>query len=320
MPLSNYFTSLAEFFFKLPQKNIAKIISVTLIIYIAYLAANLTWLVVPQQNSKTLTGGKTSNFNNNFQQKVKQHIDINGLTKLNLFGRYQVHVVDEEIIAVKDAPETRLNLILTGVVTSSKKEKGAAIIENTGKQETYGIGEKIAGTRATLAQVMNDRVLIKQSGRLETLMLDGFEYKKVSSVQRKKSTGLRRITVNESNKDNLATTQIDLRKNKALAQRMKKLKDDLAQNPAKISDYLKISRVTNAGKTIGYRLTPSKDKAFFDAAGLKVGDIAIAMNGYDLTDTAQAAQALKALRESSEISLTVNRQGRNSEILFSINK
>ena len=80
------------------------------------------------------------------------------------------------MVEIEDAPQTRLNLTLTGVVASSNRENAAAIIEHQSSQETYGIGDLITGTRATLEQVHNDRVLIKQSGRLETLMLDGFEY------------------------------------------------------------------------------------------------------------------------------------------------
>jgi general secretion pathway protein C len=320
MPLSTHFTSLAELISKLPQKPIAKVISTILIVYIAYLAAKLTWLMTPQPTPENIIGGKTVNFNQNSQQISKPNIDISMITTLNLFGHYQAQKVNEQVLAVQEAPETRLNLTLTGVVTSSNKDGGAAIIENAGTQETYGIGDKIAGTRATLTQVLNDRVLIKQSGRLETLMLDGIDYKKFAAANQQKPTGLILIedTSSENNDDN--TAQVDKRKNQALAQRMKEIKDDIADNPGKISDYLKISRVTEAGETIGYKLMPSGDNEFFDAAGLKTGDIAIAINGYDLTDPEQAVQALKALQEETEISLTVNRQGDNAEILFSINK
>jgi general secretion pathway protein C len=289
-------------------------------VYIAYLAAKLTWLMTPQPTPENIIGGKTVNFNQNSQQISKPNIDISMITTLNLFGHYQAQKVNEQVLAVQEAPETRLNLTLTGVVTSSNKDGGAAIIENAGTQETYGIGDKIAGTRATLTQVLNDRVLIKQSGRLETLMLDGIDYKKFAAANQQKPTGLILIedTSSENNDDN--TAQVDKRKNQALAQRMKEIKDDIADNPGKISDYLKISRVTEAGETIGYKLMPSGDNEFFDAAGLKTDDIAIAINGYDLTDPEQAVQALKALQEETEISLTVNRQGDNAEILFSINK
>ena len=72
--------------------------------------------------------------------------------------------------------KTRLNLTLTGVVASSEQEAGTAIIENRGSQAVYGLGEKIEGTNATLQKVYNDRVIIKNGVRNETLMLDGIDY------------------------------------------------------------------------------------------------------------------------------------------------
>ncbi len=318
MPLSDQFTSLADILSRLPQKKIAQIISVLLIVYLAYLSAQITWLffATPDRNMGIIT----NNSKVNSQQNRIQGINLNKVNSLNLFGRYQAVAMPDEVIEVKDAPETRLNLTLTGVVASSEKNAGAAIIENAGQQETYGIGEKIKGTRATLAQVMRDRVLIKQAGRLETLMLDGFEYKKVASSPTQKSSALTKVKAQNTYKQNTKRQRIDLRKNKALAQRMAQLKQDLAQNPAKLTDYIKISPARRDGRITGYKLLPGKDKDFFKSAGLRTGDIAIAMNGYDLTQPAQAAQALKALREDTEISLTVDRQGSTSEILFSINK
>jgi len=42
------------------------------------------------------------------------------------------------------------------------------------------------------------------------------------------------------------------------------------------------------------------------------------MNGLDLTIPSEAAQALQALKEDTELSLLVERDGTTTEILFSI--
>ena len=65
---------------------------------------------------------------------------------------------------------------------------------------------------------------------------------------------------------------------------------------------------------------PGKKAEFFQSAGLKSGDVAIQMNGLDLTNPSEAAQALKALREEQEVSLLLDRDGDMTEILFSINE
>ena len=63
---------------------------------------------------------------------------------------------------------------------------------------------------------------------------------------------------------------------------------------------------------------PGKDPTFFESAGLKTGDVAIQMNGFDLTAPREAAQALQSLKEQREVSLLLDRNGDMTEILFSI--
>ena len=63
---------------------------------------------------------------------------------------------------------------------------------------------------------------------------------------------------------------------------------------------------------------PGKDPTFFESAGLKNGDVAIQMNGFDLTEPREAAQALQSLKEEREVSLLLDRNSEITEILFSI--
>lgn len=312
MLLSDQLTSLFEVFAKLPQKKFAQAISVILLAYIAYLCAQLTWLFAPQGVS-----GKNTNMLVSNKTESSHQVDITSLQALNLFGKYN-QKNEEQVVEVKDAPETRLKLTLSGVVASEHPNIGAAIIENAGKQETYGVGDIIIGTRATLEQVLNDRVLIKQAGRLETLMLDGFEYQKIAANQIKPTKLQSRMIMNSPKQRD--KHKLDQRKNSALKEKMAELKKNLADNPGRITDYLKISPQRVAGKIVGYRLMPGKEQAFFKASGLKQGDVATQMNGFELSEPAQAAQALQALREDTEISLTVDRHGEIMDILFSINK
>ena len=72
------------------------------------------------------------------------------------------------------------------------------------------------------------------------------------------------------------------------------------------------------GATVGYLLMPGKDPEFFKSSGLQSGDVAVQMNGYDLTSPIDAAQALQALKTEPEVALWVDRNGEVTEILFSI--
>ena len=246
-------------------------------------------------------------------RSAQQDVDISPLQKLNLFGRYNENEQIKEVAKeITDAPVTRLQLTLAGLVASDNPEGAAAIIEYQGKQETYGIGELIKGTRASLEEVLTDRVIIKQSGRLETLMLDGADYNQpAQNVANKKA---KQDAIKKRNTANV----VDQRSNKELTVNATKLRTDLAKDPGKITDYLRISPARIKGKIVGYRLSPGKNPEFFKLSGLKSGDIAVQMNGNDLLAPLEAAQALSALRTERDISLLIERRKELIEILFSI--
>jgi len=314
MQLPSNMAFLTEHLNKLPQIKIAKTIIVLMLFYIVYLFAELTWKAVPSSHQPSVVP-EASNIKRSKNQQGQ--FDIDRFISLNVFGAYQQSQEKEDIPEVQDAPETKLNLILAGVVASSDKNVAAAIIEQNGNQETYGVGDKIKGTRAQLSQVHADRVLIKQSGRMETLMLDGVNYSKQPQTVKPRTKPAKKEVINkQSPRQNKET--VDLRDNLKLSKAVKNLKNDLVSNPSKISDYLKISPKREEGKVIGYRLMPGKEAEFFNTSGLKTGDVAVQMNGLDLSIPTESAQALKLLREANDIALLVNRNGELTEILFSI--
>lgn len=307
MQLPTDFTSLTDVLQKLPQEKIAKILSVLLLGYIAYLCAELTWQLLPQKVFK----------NTIIEQKLgveaspkTEQVDLSSIKQLNLFGTFSEQKTVTEV-KVQDAPETKLRLTLSGTVASDEPAIAAAIIENNGKQETYGVGDKITGTRAILESVASDRVLLKQSGRLETLMLEGFKYNQ--SNQR-----TRHNTAPAIQEKKHSEKVIDQRDNRALRQSAMQLKNDINNDPGKITEHLKIVPKRQNGGIVGYQLMPGKKPEFFRASGLKSGDIAVQMNGLDLTIPSEAAQALQALKQDTELSLLVERNGEITEILFSI--
>jgi general secretion pathway protein C len=304
-------TDLNSFLSLLGHKRVAQLVMALLLVYIANIFANITWSAVPQAQGKHYSANK-GNGQNFKSDNTNQAVDIAKIQSLNLFGQTNEAEIEEPEIEMADVPETKLNLTLSGLVASDNKSISAAIIEYQGKQETYGIGDIIIGTRANLEQVLMDRVIIKQSGRLETLMLDGFDYSQpAQKVARQGSSQNSRTKISGAG-------VVDKRSNKSLTVSAKNLRQELAKDPAKISDYLRISPKRNDGKIIGYTLRPGKKPEFFKLSGLKTGDVAVEMNGYDLIAPKQAMQAMAEMKTARDISLVVNRQGSLTEILISL--
>jgi general secretion pathway protein C len=292
------------------QRRIAQFIIVTLVIYMAFISAKMTWFLMSETSHSTPHAIKATAVNSSGNSQIG--FDMTKLQALNLFGLYSEQEIEEQIEIVKDAPQTRLQLRLSGLVASDDVKTAAAIIEHKGKQETYGVGDVIIGTRASLEQVLMDRVIIKQSGRLETLMLDGFDFKEPA-----KSLSSKTKTKNKLSKQSESGV-LDHRNNRELSHTAKRLREDLAKNPGKITDYLRIMPKRKKGKIVGYSLRPGKEPEFFKLSGLKTGDVAVQMNGYDLVVPLEAAQALGATKEARDISLLIERNGSLMEVLFSI--
>jgi len=301
MQLPSNLSELSDTWAKAPQDKIAKSISLVAIIVLAYLLAQFTWLVLtPTQSPVTLAAKPVTSTG----QQNNQSANVAGITALNLFGKYNQEPKVEEVV-VQDAPETSLRLTLSGTVASDDPATAAAIIENNGKQETYGIGDQITGTRATLESVATDRVIIKHRGKHETLMLDGVKYSKQKAKRQSARTTSREKTKTPPTERRLVPGVADV-------------KAELAANPAKLTDYMRISPRRVEGKITGYELRPGKRPEFFTAAGLKAGDVAVQINGLDLTVPQESMQALRALREDSDLSLLIDRGGEMTEILLSL--
>ncbi|MCJ8296997.1 MAG: type II secretion system protein GspC [Colwellia sp.] len=315
MPLPSNMIDLSSLLSQLGHRRVAQFSMALLLVYIAYVGAKITWSVVPQAQSNQSSSAAINTRNSNATNK-RHTIDVAKIQSLNLFGLYNEGDIVEPEIEMANVPETKLNLILTGLVASDVQSIAAAIIEYQGKQETYGIGDIIVGTRANLEQVLMDRVLIKQSGRLETLMLDGFDYNQPAKKVANKPAAKRNNT--KIGPQSTRSGVVDQRSNKQLTATAKNLRAEFSQDPAKIGDYLRISPKRKDGKIIGYTLRPGKKPEFFKLAGLKSGDVAVEMNGFDLIAPTQAMQAMAEMRQARDISLLVNRQGNLTEILISL--
>ena len=158
------------------QQKLSLVTCCLLIAASAWILGQLAWFIEPAE--QTVVPWKATASSSSSPQST---LDISSLQQSNMFGAYNpttAPVVKQQVI--QDAPKTRLNLVLVGAVASSNPKLSLAVIANRGTQATYGINEEIEGTRAKLKAVLVDRVIIDNSGRDETLMLEGIEYKRLA--------------------------------------------------------------------------------------------------------------------------------------------
>ncbi|WP_077315187.1 type II secretion system protein GspC [Vibrio palustris] len=267
--------------------------SVAFIASCAWLLGETVWLIPEQEHSipawtaaHVTVSSKPSN------------LDITDLKKADLFGHYTAQPVKEPSRSVAvDAPKTRLNLLLVGVVSSSNSHSSLAVISHQGSQDTYGIDETIDGTSVKLKAVLPDRVIINNGGRDETVMLNGLDYTKP--------------TINKTSNTLTQSTQ-------ATQQQLRAIRNEIQKSPSAILKYVHMSQLKQGPVIMGYRLKPGANKALFESVGLQAGDVATKINGIDLTAQDALTKVMSALSNTKEINLTVERDNQVRTIEFAL--
>ncbi|MCC2617054.1 type II secretion system protein GspC [Aestuariibacter halophilus] len=285
------------------QRPINVVVVVVLSVYLLHFAAQLTWRLLPEPTPDAQNTPPAASVSNR-TSAAGPRIDLAAIDRLHLFGDPSA-VEQPTQPVVTDAPQTRLNLTLHGVVATTTRNQSAAIIENRGTQATYGLNEKIDGTNAILKEVFADRVILQNGPSRETLMLDGLEYEK-PSTQRASAKPVR-PSFTPSNPARQQQPEQDV--NRTLSRDAAEATRELQENPGDFTDYIAISPQQQDGELVGYQVSPGRKPQLFQAAGLQSGDIITEINGLDLTDPQQALEAMNMLRTSLSLQITVNRAG-----------
>ncbi|EOX4929390.1 type II secretion system protein GspC [Vibrio alginolyticus] len=282
------------------QAKLSLLLTCLFIAITGWILGKIVWLAIPQSSEVPQWRPSASSV---AASNKGDAIDFNVLQNANLFGKYteqKAAVVEQPI--VKDAPKTRLNLTLVGAVASSDANTSLAVIANRGKQATYGLGEEIEGTRATLKAVLVDRVIIDNQGRDETLMMEGIEYKKLSESPQ--------VARAQAQRAEAATSDV--------GEKLEQIREEIAKDPQSVFKYITISPVKKDGDIVGYRVSPGRDAALFNDVGLQPGDIAVQLNGIDLSDPSSSVQLMQVMSDPQELNLTVERDGQQYDIYIQL--
>ena len=268
-------------------------------ILLAYQLALLTWAFVPETKSALLWEPVAVNNSQNLKK-----INTLSLQQLHLFGETSEKLVVQEKNVV-NAPKTRLNLKLVGIVAANNPQYSSVIIDQRGRQGSYFIDSPIDGTRAIISQIYQDRVILDVGGVYQTLMLDGVEEVDKQHLRHEKTSKVaQKSEVRKVIKEERKTVNLD--------------RNELLENPGKLTDYIRISPVREGGQVKGYRVKPGKNRELFEQAGLKNGDLAVELNGIDLTDMKQAITLMKEFPTMTDMTLSIERSGQLHELYFSI--
>ena len=277
------------------NKYLPPAVNILLLIACSYTLAQLTWLLVPAEDNTAVVPVHQSIKTAALQQTALQQ-KIQAIPNAHLFGIHQQKV---DAPVKQDAPETKLNLVLKGVLASDPMQSASAIISKgkNGEEDIYGIGDTVSG--AVIREIYADRVILERNGRFETLRLP----KEFSD-----NTLIQSVESDSSDSGDLSTP----------GEVLGEIREKIIKNPTSFGEYAIPIPYNENGRLKGYRLQPQGDNALFEQVGLDANDVVIQINGVDLNDPAKGLQALRELQQAKQVEITVLRNGSEIPLHFEI--
>lgn len=317
-------------------------VTLGLIVLSGSLLAQLTWLLFPAKpNAPTVTLAENNPATSQVQEKQRTNVG-DEVARQHLFGQVQLASLKTpkptKPAPVKQAAKPNIPMTLLGVYNLSGND-AMAILEVRGEQKVFAVNEPIKlktksdqliETGAVLVEVGDTHaVILHPNKQRETLRLGRKEINSLADLGRtqgqaapKQATPPTPQAVSNSNvaaaplAPKMANTESQPEASLNTANEpvdLNEVRNQLAENPMSIQDFIRPSPAIKNGKVIGYRVNPSKNKAAFRATGLSSGDIVTKVNGISITSP-EAMQALNQLKSATSLQITVLRYGREQTI------
>jgi len=213
----------------------------------------------------------------------------------NLFRTNKNEVKSGADTLLETLDSTNLELTLWGTITGSRSKSYAVIEESDGKrrrsgQELFHVGDSVQG--ATIKKILDEKVVLTLNGEDEILEMEEFGSHR-RRVSRPSMAPRRYSTQNRT----LLRSQIENAMSN-IGTMMKQI--HVAPHP----DGIRISRVS--------------PRSIFRRMGIRNGDVITSVDGRQIESVESALKIYDELLSSSQVSLKLNRRGREQVIHYRI--
>jgi len=283
--MTNPFTTLFANTAYLQQINqrLPVIISLLLVVACAHAMAKISWMFLPEGETSMQYGATTRT---PIVNRANQGQAIRQVASAHLFGEMHSAAVPRQT----KAPETRLNLVLRGVIAADPMSLSHAIIARgkNGKEEVYAVGDKMPGG-VIVEEVHPDHVILNRGGQFETLQLVKDE--DVGTISASSNRG--RFQASGTPGEQLTS-----------------IRQEILSNPTSFGNYALPVVVKKNGKQLGYRLQPQQmGEILMQEVGLEASDVITEINGIRLDNPQNGISALRQLSTANNVSISVMRNG-----------
>lgn len=296
---------------------------VLLAIWAVFSLSRLIWALLPASDTAPPADARVINpVSSRSATAESASVEIQRMMDWHLFGKAGAPPAVEAPAAAapqaqsaieRGARETRLELVLRGIVSSSEEGLGHAIIEHRKKQNVYSVQDKLpVGGNVLLAKVMRQQVVLENNGKYELLTL--FDETALSS-----QTASVAVTKSPARAPAQAPAQVvDKRGDSGATSLARSYRERLYQNPQSLAEVVSVAAVREDGQLRGYRITPGKNKAQFSQLGFKKGDLVTGVNGISLDDPANTMKLYQAMRSADSAVFDLERDNQQVTINVSL--
>ena len=309
-------------------RHLRQALLVLLAIWAVLALSRLIWAMLPASGTEAPPDARVINpVSSRSATAESASVDIQRMMDWHLFGKAGAPPSTEAPAAAapqaqvssalagieKGARETRLELVLRGIVSSSEDGLGHAIIEHRKQQDVYAVQDKLpVGGKVRLAKVMRQQVVLDNDGKYELLTL--FDETPLSSQT--VAAPLRKSPARAPAK---APSQVvDKTQDSGATTLARSYRERLYQNPQSLAEVVSVAAVRQDGQLRGYRITPGKDKAQFSQLGFKEGDLITGVNGISLDDPANTMKLYQAMRSAEAAVFDLERDNQQVTVNVSL--
>jgi len=317
----------AQAFRRVPERRWKQFAGLLILLWFTHSLAQLFWLLVPTPSIPTAEISANALVSTEANASARD-IDVEQLRNLTLFG---AGVSDSEADQLANEPaqplqpqiedeavDTKLSLVLSGIVGSSVDASARAIIADAKTQAIYGPGDEIENQRGVkVAKVLSLRVILDNNGQYESLWL----YKEDPNAPRRQvryeppTTSSRSWEEDEQQYREEDSAEVEPEEpspqpaEPAKAETSMESNATVAQISQNLSDIVAFNIHRENGQIKGYRIRPGRNPDAFNAAGLKAGDVVTGVNGNALNNPSKIMEIYRNLGQATSASLEIERDG-----------
>lgn len=246
-------------------------------LWMAWVLAGLVWLASGHNSARLPAPAQTAH-------RAAPVVDVSRLAALNLFGQPPLATAKG---AAANAPDTSLQLRLTGVFVNADPERSSAIVGErnnaSAPAKLYRVNESLPGG-ATLAEVYDDRILIHRGDGAEEVL----RFEKSSLLGGDAAVSERQPAAGNDDARSMLGNAMQA----------------MAVDPEAFLQQMGLKASDN-----GYEVTAQTPENMRNAVGLQAGDRIVSINGRRLGNPRRDRNVLGELQSAGKVKVEIQRGG-----------